>query len=468
MDLNRVTKKVKPNKREQTGMNRFIEKLLKTTRKLSKIPVPMICGSVEKDTWLSGKYELDLFLLYDPKISKKELEKKGLELAKKIIKVLKGKYEIAFAEHPYLRGSVEKYQIDIVPCYDIKNPEKIKSSVDRTPHHVKFVKTNLENPNDVRLLKSFCISNECYGADVKTLGFSGYLCELLIIKYGSFLKCVKDAMNWRAGQIITFSNAKPEEASSRFKNPLIVVDPVDRKRNVGAAVSTEKFYTFVRACKKFVEKPKEEMFFKRKVRPYKIAEIKNKINERGTKWYMINFKKPNIVDDVLYPQMKRCCNSIEKMLNNQDFKVIRCDFYCGKSCVIVLEMEIWQTPKISKNIGPSVYSRHAEEFLKHYKNRQVFVEDNNWVVESKKEFTIVSAFLKDLFKKSNIGLLERGIPSKIAPVINKCKIYEGEKIFTLIRKMPKDFRIFMRDYFEKNFNVANDKKTSCITKKRKA
>jgi len=453
MNLNKVLKTVKPDENQEKEMDNFIEKLLETSRKLSDEAKPIICGSVEKDTWLSKKYELDLFLLFNQNISKKELEEKGLRLAKNIIKKLKGRHIIAFAEHPYLRGWVKKFQIDIVPCYDIEDPENIKSAVDRTPHHVKFVKKNLKNPDEVRLLKQFCIANKCYGADVKTLGFSGYLCELLTIKYGGFMECVKDASKWRANHIITFDNSNKEGASQKFKSPLVVIDPVDKNRNVSAAVSIEKFYTFVKACKDFIEYPKEEFFFKKTIKPYSIAEISKKIKSRGTKWYMITFKKPRIIEDILYPQMKRCSKSIEKMLNQNGFKVLKNDFYCNEECVLIFEMEIWQIPKIIKNIGPDVYSIHAEEFLKHYKNEKVFLEEENWIVELETEFTEVLQFLKNLFKKSEKELLEKGIPSKIAPAIKKCKITDGENVIKAMKKLPEDFRVFIREYFERNLNV---------------
>jgi tRNA nucleotidyltransferase (CCA-adding enzyme) len=452
MDPSSVLKSIKPSEKEEREMNEFVEKLLETARKLSKEMKPIICGSVEKDTWLSKKYELDLFMLYRPDVSKKDLEEKGLTLAKKIIKYLKGKHQIAFAEHPYLRGWVGKFQIDIVPCYDIENPENIKSAVDRTPHHVKFVKKNLKNPDEVRLLKQFCISNKCYGADVKTLGFSGYLCELLIIKHGSFMECVKEASKWRAYHVITFDNSSYEEAK-KFKSPLIAVDPVDKNRNVGAAVSIEKFYTFVKSCKDFIENPKEEFFFRKQLKPYSIADISRKIKERNTRWYLITFKKPKIIEDVLYPQMKRCSKSIEKMLNQNGFTVLRSDFYCNRECVFIFEMETWHTPRVWKNIGPDVYGVHAEEFLKHYKNEKVFIEGENWVVENKKEFTDALQFLKGLIRKSNKDLLERGIPSKIVPVIKSCKIAEGGDAMKLMKKMPEEFRIFIREYFEKDLNV---------------
>jgi tRNA nucleotidyltransferase (CCA-adding enzyme) len=453
MNLKIVLKQLKPSKKEYKEMEDFERKLTRVVGKLVNDVKPMVCGSVAKDTWISKKNEIDLFLLFNPKLTKKELEKKGMTLAKKIVNEMKGKYEIAFAEHPYLKSWIDKYQVDIVPAYSIKNPEKIKSSVDRTPHHVKFVRKNLKKPDEVRLLKQFCIANKCYGADVKTLGFSGYLCELLIIKYGSFIKLIRDATKWRASHIITFKNSSKEEAKKKFRSPLIVVDPVDKNRNVGAAVSVEKFYTFVNACRRFIRNPKKEFFFPPEIKPYTLEEVAKEIKKRGTRWYSISFEKPKAVEDVLYPQMKRCEKAIEKMLTQNGFKVLRSNFYCEKKCVLVFEMKTWQIPKITKNIGPDVYSKHAEEFLKHYKENEVFIENEKWVVEVERKFTTVLHYLKDLLKNSEKELRERGIPSRIAPKIRKAKIAGGGDFLNEVKKLPEDFRRFLREWFEKDMNV---------------
>lgn len=453
MKLESVVKKIKPTPQEKRWMSEFIDKLLETSKSVSSEIKPMICGSVEKDTWLSKKYELDLFLLFSQETPKEKLETKGLSIAKEIVKKMKGKHQIAFAEHPYLRGWVGRFQLDIVPCYDISNPEKIKSSVDRTPHHVKFVKSRLTNPDDVRLLKKFCISNGCYGADVKTLGFSGYLCELLIIKYGSFSNCVKEASSWRAGHTISFENSTVEEASKKFDSALRVVDPVDKNRNVGAAVSIEKFYQFVKSCKEYAEKPSERLFFKKESSPMSSGDITKKINYRKTEWLILRFERPVVVEDVLYPQMKRCCKNFEILLEKEGFKVLRSDFFCEKECLMFLEMEIWKIPKISMKYGPNVYSKHADQFLRHYKNENVFIKDDVWTVESTNKFTDAYDYLARVLKNSEKSLLGMGIPSKIAPVLRSGKLYSEKKSLNFMKGMSKFSRTFIREYFEKDFNV---------------
>lgn len=445
-----VLKRVKPTKTEKEKMRRFTNKLLKKIKKMTKKAKPMVCGSVAKNTWISKTKEIDLFLLYPTKLSKKELEKKGLVLAKKIVKEFKGNYEIAFSEHPYLKAYINKFEIDIVPAYAVKNSESIKSSVDRTPFHVKFVQKNLKKPNDVRLLKQFCISNRCYGADAKRQGFSGYLCELLIIKYKSFKNCVKAASKWKAGKIISFIMVDRKQLVKKYKTPLIVIDPVDKNRNAGAAVSVESFYRFVKACKDFVEKPSEEFFLPKKIKPYSQRVLSNKIKERETSWYLLKFKKPKVLDDILYSQMRKLIKTMNRLLSHNGFNVLKSTFFCNKECYLIYEMKIAKIPKITKNIGPNVYSRHAENFLKHYKKKKTFIENDNWVVEIKRKFTNASDFFKSLKKESENSLLKKGIPNKIAPKLKNSKMYDEKNFLKGINSSSTEFKSFFREWFEED------------------
>ena len=120
----------------------------------------------------------------------------GLKFGKNIINELDGSYRIEYAQHPYTRGVVNGIHIDIVPCYEIKSGERIKSAVDRTPLHVEYLNKNMTKnfSDDVRLLKQLCVANKIYGADSKTQGFSGYVCELLIIKYKKFFNVLKNVV----------------------------------------------------------------------------------------------------------------------------------------------------------------------------------------------------------------------------------------------------------------------------------
>jgi len=456
--LQKVLKKIKPSKAESEDMNALVKKVLSAAKKAGSKKA-LICGSVEKGTWLAQRKELDMFLLFSPSVSREELEKKGLGLAKKIVKLLKGKFIIAYAEHPYLRATIafkkKKYGLDIVPAYDIRDPSKIKSAVDRTPHHVKFVKEHMTGrlADEVRLLKAFTKASGCYGADIKTRGFSGYLCELLTIKYGSFLSVLRAAAEvWNAGQVITFnSKIKPSEVFEKFRSPLIVIDPVDPNRNVAAAVSAETFFKFIQASSHFLRMPSEKHFFQLRPKPYSLAEISREISSRRTRLYLIKFSRPKIIDDILWSQMRRALYIIEKILEEGGFRVLRSAEWANKKiCVLSFELDVWQVPKIVKHVGPSIYSlKQTRAFLDHYSDRPAFIEKDFWVVETERKHTTALHYLKDFFAQSEKTLFSRGIPNKLGN-IKTATIVSGADAIKLIKDLPEEYRIFMREYFEKD------------------
>jgi tRNA nucleotidyltransferase (CCA-adding enzyme) len=90
-----------------------------------------------------------------------------------------------------------------------------------------------------------------------------------------------------------------------FKDqPLVVIDPTDPKRNVAAALSEENFIKFVKSCERFVKKPCEK-FFRRDMRKIGVPEFRRYLKGRGTKMFAVWFKRPKIVDDILWSQMRK-------------------------------------------------------------------------------------------------------------------------------------------------------------------
>jgi tRNA nucleotidyltransferase (CCA-adding enzyme) len=417
---------------------------------------PMICGSVEKGTWLAERREIDMFLLFDPKVERDELQKSGLEIAKKIIASLKGKYVIAYAEHPYLKGKVnfkgKEYGMDIVPAYDIADPSRIKSAVDRTPHHVKFVKSHLSEAlaDDVRLLKAFMAASGCYGADTRNRGFSGYLCELLVIRYGSFLEVMKAAQAWQAGYVINLEGKIDVQSEfNRFHSPLILIDPVDPNRNVAAAVSAETFFRFIRAAGHFLRTPSARHFFPAATKSYSLLEVSKEIARRRTRLYLVKIARPDVIDDILWPQLRRAVQLMGKVLEEGGFRVLRsAEWADDKTCVLLFELEVWQVPRIVKHIGPMIYShKQSEAFLSHYKNYHTFIENDCWVVETERSHTVALAYLQDFFGLPEKELLARGIPNKLT---GKATVVSGGNSLKLIKSLPESYRVFLREYFEKD------------------
>ncbi len=443
-------KKVEPSEAEKKAMEAFKSSALSAAQKLSGFK-PQLCGSAEKGTWLPGKLEIDLFLLFPPSLERKGLEKQGLEAAKKIIKSLHGKPVVAYAEHPYARSAVKfsnrKFEIDVVPAYEIENPEKIQSAVDRTPHHVVFVKKSLaeEQKAEVRLLKQFCRSAGCYGADLKTQGLSGYLCELLVIKFGSFVSVLKAAAGWSAGEKISFSNStKP------FHTPLTVIDPVDPNRNVAAAVSAESLYTFIKSSAAFLKTPSIKYFSSEPAKPYSIKEVKRALSSRGTRPYLFLFPRPkSVLDDILYTQGRKTIRNMEKLLSSAGFSFHSGDIFVSAGDIaLFLELSVWSVPHIRKHRGPSIYSKQSTAFLKHYSKNRLWIEGEEWFVETERKHTAPLSFFKELFSLSHENLLQKGIPNNFS---KSPKVFSGINVLKAVEKRE-DLRLFLRKYFETNFN----------------
>lgn len=139
-------------------------------------------GSYAKKTFLDGN-DLDLFVMFPKTMSKGEMVDIGLRIGDE---VLHGTH--SYAEHPYSSGKWMGVDVDLVPCYRIDPGERPITSVDRSPLHTNYVMSRMTEAqrDEVRLLKKFMKGIGAYGAEPENRGFSGYLCELLVLKYGTF------------------------------------------------------------------------------------------------------------------------------------------------------------------------------------------------------------------------------------------------------------------------------------------
>jgi tRNA nucleotidyltransferase (CCA-adding enzyme) len=397
-------------------VNEVAREIIERAREIcSNVAIPMFCGSFAKGTWLKP-VEFDLFLLFDEHV---DLEREGLELCTRIARELGMEFEKKYAEHPYIHGVYRSFEVDIVPCYKVESAEKIKSSVDRTPFHVKFVVENLreEQKDDVRLLKLFLKANDLYGADVATHGFSGYLCELLIIKFGSFENLVKEASNWAGRKVIYFFDShKPSKKMIRerfYDQPLIVIDPVDKNRNVAAAVSAESYLKFIMLCRSFVESPSEEFFEKEKGEGCNVEE---EIKRRGSKVVCVELSIPHDIHrDIFVSQVKRFERILRAHLSNYGFPLHRAMTVVEeKSCFIFFEFSQEKIGRIAKKIGPVIFNpSHFKEFVEKYRNSRIWVENNRLVAEVERRFTEPVAFIKNIVDKC-LNELPRYVAREIA------------------------------------------------------
>lgn len=324
LDYDTILKGIKPSKQELEGVLKLSGDLVnvinETAAELGVEVEAVLVGSVSKGTWLSGNADIDILMKFPLETSLKLLKKCGLEIGHETIKKMEGAAEERYASHPYVTGYINDYYVDFVPCYDIKSYRELKSAVDRTLLHTKYIQANLthEQEDEVVLLKKFMESVGTYGSEFKVGGFSGYLCELMILQYGNFKETIKNAAeNWNYGHTIDLMKYQTGE---NFKDPLVAVDPVDPNRNVAAALTIQKMSEFVVAAVNFHQEPNES-YFKQKTHIMDKEVLKELFENRKTRTVLIKFNPPSIPADAIYPQIKRLNIQLLGWLN---LRVLKC------------------------------------------------------------------------------------------------------------------------------------------------
>lgn len=406
----------------------------------SGIAKGMITGSVARDTWVSGDRDLDVFMLFPPELTPEELEEKGLSLAKAIAKEFGGDYVEKYAQHPYLNADIHGFDVDLVPCYAVEDASKIKSAVDRTPFHTRYMKSRIaDKTDDVRLLKMFSKACGVYGSDQMTGGFAGYLCEIFICYYGGFRECIKAAAeDWHTGLVIDLEKHQAKE----FEDPLIVIDPTDPKRNVAASLTQTRMSEFCEFARGYLKNPSEEFFVRRTGMPMSKEELSARLKERGTALYGIVFKTPGIIPDVIVPQLKRSEGSVAALLERHGFGINRCGSFMGdENCIILFEMLTDSLPAVEKRLGPPVReSENSERFIAKHLGKTMsgpYIKDDRYYVEILRRYPTVMSLLKSR------DFVECGLGKHVKnSVMKKYDIVRGAECHS------DEFAVFLGGFFE--------------------
>jgi tRNA nucleotidyltransferase (CCA-adding enzyme) len=421
-----VLSEIRPVHEEKEHIARVAEKIIKTAAGKS-CAEPMIVGSVARGTFIHGDRDLDIFLLFDPVLSREELEEEGLRLARGIAEELSDSYFEKYAEHPYISATVEGFDVDLVPCFRVESASAIRSSVDRTPFHTRYIETKI-GPlvDDVLLVKQFTKAGGVYGSDQMTEGFSGYLCELLILYYGGFPALLEAAAEWKPGTLIDLEAHRTKE----FTGPLVVIDPVDPGRNVSASVSLDRMYEFVELARGYLNSPSRLFFFPPEEPVLTRQELTSRIHFKGTYLYAITFPTPPYIPDVVVPQLRRSLDSIQGLLERNGFSVnsAGCEMFDTR-CILLFELDDEQVPHTRRHIGPPLWNRtNADRFFEKYIaagstsgiSGGPYIENGRYVVEIQRRYTHAA----DLLRSSEV--LEVGLGRHVRQsMIGHWEVYSG-------------------------------------------
>jgi tRNA nucleotidyltransferase (CCA-adding enzyme) len=451
--LERIT----PTRKERATIEALAKKLeMKVADAADALGVDVVVrveGSVAKDTWLSGEPDIDVFMRVPATMPRKNLGEIGLKIARK---ATEGSKQIErFAEHPYLEAFVDDVRVNIVPCYNVKKREWL-SATDRTPYHTNYVKGHLsvKMRSEVRLLKKFMNGTEVYGAEIKVGGFSGYLCELLILHYTSFINTLEAFAQHKRRIVIDIEDyykGRDGELQLLFREPLVIVDPVDEGRNVASAVQPHKLYTFVAAARAFLKNAGLDFFYRPPTIALTVKELKQELAKRGSAILFLVFGEVNAVPDVLWGQLYKSQRSLHKLLQLTDFSILRGMPWSDDEALnmFIFELEQHSLSVAKKHLGPPLdKGQECEKFLaKHLSNSGTvsgpFIEDGRWVVELQRKHTDAVALLKEKLKD---GGRNAGIAEQIAHKIRKdFKIFVNDEIATVYEKNS-EFAKFLTDF----------------------
>ena len=397
-----------PTKQDEEKIKKLADHLSKLVQdQASKYPEVVsveLGGSYAKGTWLKGHLDLDIFV----KIKKETEEKQFEEIGKKIgfDSMRKFKPFVRYSEHPYVEAEAEGLRVNVVPFYDVEKGQW-KSAADRSSFHTKFILENLdaEKKNEVRLLKKFLKGVEIYGAEIAKEGFGGYVAEVLIYHYGSFIKVLEAVSNFTHGQIIG-------SPTKKFETALVLIDPIDSNRNLGTAISTQNVGRFILAARAFLQKPSLGFFTGKKIAPNK------KILDNSI---IVKFNYKRRSPDIIWGQVKRGATALSGQLELAGFQVLRKNAITDEKSEAAM-LFLLRSPVIEEFLtknGPDVFRRSDSEsfIVKNSKNMLTWIDDDGKILSlQERDIYAAQKFLQFLLKKH---LVKSGIPNGIRPDIKR-------------------------------------------------
>lgn len=351
--LNKALRYCEPSLAEVKRISRIANeaKDLVSSYRSSKIIEVAFGGSFAKGTWLKGDTDIDIFVKIDESVGIEEFESLGKQIGLESLR--RYKPYMRYSDHPYVEAFIKGVRINVVPCFNVM-VGNWKSAADRSPFHTEYVKDNLNDEmiRHIRLLKRMLKSINVYGAEIATNGFSGYVIEVLILKHRSFSSLLQAISDIKEDGNVFAINWVDEDVIKTFASPLVIIDPVDPRRNLGAAISNESVGKFVLAARRFLQKPSLDFFITRKRYARPPQEIYPNL-------LVIEFGHTPRSPDIIWGQLKRSLEALSKQLELVGFKVIKstCITDEKRSAAFVFLLESIFLSQYTEKMGPEVFRK---------------------------------------------------------------------------------------------------------------
>jgi tRNA nucleotidyltransferase (CCA-adding enzyme) len=393
----RIIKNTKPTKKEIEKLAKIQKEIIKKI-KISGAKVD-VGGSGAKETWLSNTHDIDIYV----KFNYAKYRNKSKDLSEVLYKNLKKSFKKIQRIHgsrDYFQIIYEGYTVEIVPILEIKKSEQAENITDFSFHHVKYVKDAIKKKpsikNDIRVAKVFAKANKFYGAESYIGGLSGYVLELLIIHYGSFLKFMNKISEWKKTTVI--GNKKKAEVMNWAKkqSPLILIDPVQPERNAAAALYQNQYNKIIFLAKKFIRNPSDSLFEPRDI------DLK-KLQKKG-KLTIVESRSITKKRDIAGAKAKKAFEFLIKHSNN--FEVTDSIFdYDENFATFYIVTKKQNIPKEFKHYGPPITNKGAlKDFKKVNKKYPIKIDkkEKKAYILKKTKHPDIQSHLKSLLTKEEV------------------------------------------------------------------
>jgi tRNA nucleotidyltransferase (CCA-adding enzyme) len=227
-------------------------------------------------------------------------------------------------------------------------------------------------------------------------------------------------------------------------DPLVVVDPTDPARNVAAVCSAANVARLQHYARDVVDDPRTELFFRGAPAPLDEHAVRDHLERRGTTPLAVRFEAPDLVDDQLYPQLRKSLRGLEGELDRLGFGVLRTEAVADDHAVLLFEVESATLPAVERHEGPPVHVRsHAEGFFGAYVDDEEaygpFIDGDRYVVERPREWTVARAFLE------SDAVFDVALGKHVESVLEEgYEVITGAEVATL----AEEFGVALRTYFE--------------------
>jgi tRNA nucleotidyltransferase (CCA-adding enzyme) len=216
-------------------------------------------------------------------------------------------------------------------------------------------------------------------------------------------------------------------------------------------VQPQKLYTFVAAARAFLKNPNLNFFYPPRTIALTVKELRQELERRGSAIIFLTFKKVEAVPDVLWGQIYKSQRSLHKLVQLNDFKILRdLSWSDGKTVnMFIFELEHCCLSSVRKHSGPPLdKEKECEKFImKYLDNPDVvcgpYVEDGRWVVLVMRKFTDACELLKERLKD---GGRNAGVAEGISKILKgDFEVLVNEEIIDLYRRNA-EFADFLTEF----------------------